>query len=123
MQAPRYQRGSLKVLKRKSQPDVWAFRYYAEENGQRVYKRKIVGTLIEFPKRKDAEKAIAQLRVEVNEGARCAPLNIEQLVAHYKQEELQRPGKAYSTIQSYTELLDKHRPQVGRFLIVGYKEH
>ena len=37
------------------------FRYYAEEVGRRVYK-KIVGTVIEFPKRKDAEKAVAQLR-------------------------------------------------------------
>jgi integrase len=106
MQAQRYQRGSLTILKRKSQPDVWAFRYYAEEKGHRVYKRKIIGTVLEFPKRRDAERAIAQVRVEVNEGAQCAPLNVEQLVVHYKKEELQRPGKAYSTIQSYTDFLD-----------------
>src|SRR5260370_902377 len=62
MQAQRYQRGSLSLLKRKSQPDVWVFRYYAEEGGRRAYKKKIVGTVIEFPKRKDAEKRVAQLR-------------------------------------------------------------
>ncbi len=33
MQAQRYQRGSLSILKRKSQPDAWMFRYYAQENG------------------------------------------------------------------------------------------
>lgn len=56
MQAQRYQRGSLGILKRKSQPDAWAFRYYTEEDGHRTYKRKIVGTVVEFPKRKDAER-------------------------------------------------------------------
>jgi hypothetical protein len=57
MQAQRYQRGSLSLLKRKSQPDVWVFRYYAGKGDERVYKKKIVGTVVEFPKRKDAEKA------------------------------------------------------------------
>src|ERR1035438_10146564 len=61
MQAQRYQRGSLILLKRKSQPDTWVFRYYAEERGHRTYKKKIVGTVTEFPKRKDAEKAVVQL--------------------------------------------------------------
>ena len=31
MQAQRYQRGSLSLLKRKSQPDTWVFRYYVDE--------------------------------------------------------------------------------------------
>jgi len=39
MQAQRYQRGSLTILKRKRQPDAWAFRYYTEEGGRNVYKR------------------------------------------------------------------------------------
>lgn len=106
MQAQRYQRGSLSILKRKSQPDAWMFRYYAEENGRRVYKRQYVGTVLEFPKRKDAEKAITQLRVEINEGARYTPMNIEQVVAHYKKDEL--PRKAYATVESYTNFLDNH---------------
>ena len=97
MQAPRYQRGSLSILKRKSQPDVWVFRYYAEEDGQRSYKKKIVGTVVEFPKRKDAEKAVMQLRVDINEGAAFAPINLEQLAAHYERVEL--PLKAHSTIE------------------------
>ena len=44
MEAQRYQGGSLSLKKRKSLPDVWVFRYYAEENGRSVYKRKIIGT-------------------------------------------------------------------------------
>jgi len=106
MQAQRYQRGSLSIMKRKSQPDAWVFRYYAEESGRRVYKKKIVGTVVELPKRRDAEKAIAQFRVEINEGAAFAPMNLEQLVAHYKSVEL--PGKAYSTQEGYKNFLDVH---------------
>jgi integrase len=106
MQAQRYQRGSLSLVKRKSQPDAWVFRYYAEEGGRRAYKKKIIGTVIEFPKRKDAEKAVTQLRVDVNDGASFAPMNVEQLVAHYKRVEL--PLKAHSTAEGYKSYLDLH---------------
>jgi integrase len=106
MQAQRYQQGSLSILKRKSQPDAWMFRYYTEENGRRVYKRKYVGTVVEFPRRKDVEKAVTQLRVEINEGAQNAPLNIAQVAAHYKKHEL--PHKAFATVVSYTTFLDTH---------------
>jgi integrase len=106
MQARRYQRGSLSLQKRKRQPDAWVFRYYAEENGRRAYKKKIVGTVIEFPKRKDAEKAVAQLRVDVNDGAAFAPMNLEQLIAHYQRVEL--PLKAYSTAEGYKNYLTLH---------------
>ena len=106
MQAHRYQRGSLSLLKRKSQPDVWVFRYYAEEAGHRVYKKKIVGTVIKFPKRKDAERAVSPVRVDVNEGAAFAPMNLEQLAAHYESVEL--PLKAHSTQEGYKNYLALH---------------
>lgn len=120
MKAQRYQRGSLSILKRKSQADAWVFRYYAEEDGRRVYKRKFVGTVIEFPKRKDAEKAITQLRVDVNEGAAFAPMNVEQLAAHYKSDEL--PRKAFSTIEGYKNFLDIHiTPKWGKHSLSSIK--
>ena len=98
MQAQRYQRGSLTILKRKRQPDAWMFRYYTQENGRHVYKRQFIGTVLEFPKRRDAEKAVTQLRVNINQGANHAPVNIEQVVAHYKKNEL--PRNAYATVVS-----------------------
>ena len=106
MQAQRYQRGSLSLLKRKSQPDKWVFRFYALVSGRRVYKKHIVGTVIEFPKRKDAEKAVMQLRVDVNDGAAFAPMNMEQLAAHYQQVEL--PLKAFSTREGYKSYIKLH---------------
>ena len=104
MQAQRYQRGSLSILKRKRQPDAWAFRYYTEEEGKRVYKRKIIGTVIEFPKRKDAERHLNHLRAAINEETAFAPLNVEQLVAHFKHYEA--PLKSFSTREGYRRMLD-----------------
>ena len=106
MKPHRYQRGSLSLQKLKSKPATWVFRYYAEEDGQRVYKKKIVGTVVELPKRKDAEKAVLQLRIDVNEGTAFSPMNVEQLVAHYKSNEL--PDKAYSTRENYKAVLGTH---------------
>jgi hypothetical protein len=70
----RYQQGSLLRMKRNRQPDIWVFRHYANDaEGQRRYRKTLVGTLLQYPTRKDAEKAIASLRHNINEGA-VAPL-------------------------------------------------
>lgn len=106
MQAQRYQRGSLRILKRKSQPDAWAFRYYVEINGRRVYKRVIIGSVTDFPKRKDAEKHVAQLRVDINNGAAFAPMTVEQLATHFINVEL--PLKSHSTQEGYRDFIDAH---------------
>jgi integrase len=120
MRAQRYQRGSLTVWKRMTLPNAWMFRYYTQEHGRRVYKRRYVGTVLDFPQRKDAEKAIMQLRVEINEGAQCAPLNFEQLAAHYRKDEL--PRKAYATILGYTDSLDDRIvPKWGRYPLSAIK--
>ena len=112
MQQARYQRGSLRLEKRRSQPDVWTFRHYVEENGRRAYKKQIVGSVLEFPKRKDAEKAVLNLRVSVNEGAPFAPMTIADLIAHYRIRELDR--LAFSTAEGYKVYLDRYiLPQYG----------
>ena len=61
MEAHRYQRGSLMLLKRKSLPDVWIYRYYAEENGRNVYRKTQVGTILDLPKRKDASLPLRRM--------------------------------------------------------------
>lgn len=120
MKAQRYQRGSLTVQKRKSLPDTWVFRYYTEEAGCRVYKKQIVGTVLQFPRRKDAEKAVAQLRVDINEGAEFAPMTLEQLAIHYQKTEL--PNKAYSTQVSYADYLRLHIiPRWGQHALASVK--
>jgi integrase len=106
MQAQRYQRGSLTIMKRKGQADVWSFRYYTEENGRSVYKRKIIGTVVEFPQRKDAEKELMKLRVDINEGAAFAPMTVEELAIHFLNHEV--PLKAYATREGYKNIIHTH---------------
>ncbi|WP_162601306.1 tyrosine-type recombinase/integrase [Occallatibacter savannae] len=101
--SPRYQRGSLSVLQHKNSPDAWVFRYYINEDGRRVYKRTTIGTLIDLPRRIDAERAVAQLRIEINERAGMHPYTIEELAAHFRRAEL--PHKACSTQNGYQSML------------------
>ncbi len=120
MKAPRYQRGSLMLQKRKSLPDTWVYRFYAQEKGRRVYKRHVVGTVTDLPKRKDAEKAVTQLRIHINEGAEFAPMNIEQLAAHYERVELSR--LAPSTQSVYSDNLRNHiLPRWGEYSLASIK--
>lgn len=120
MEAQRYQRGSLTLVKRRSQPDTWVFRWYANENGRRVYKRKVVGTVLQFPKRRDAEKAVEPLRVAINDGASFAPMNLRQLAAHYEKAEFDR--LAFSTQEAYRDYLEKHiLPKWGGYSMVEIK--
>jgi integrase len=106
-QQARYQRGSLRLEKRRSQPDVWTFRHYVEgPDGTRTYPRHVVGTVLEFPKRKDAEKAVMQFRVSINEGASFKPRSIAELVAHYRVHEF--PRLAFSTREGYKCYLDRY---------------
>lgn len=120
MKTQRYQKGSLTLQKLKSQPSIWVYRYYADENGKRVYKKVRIGSIVELPKRKHAEKAVMQLRIDVNEGSAFAPINIEQLAAHYKSNEL--PEKAYSTQEGYKAAIDSHIvPQWGEQALSAIK--
>jgi hypothetical protein len=86
-------------MKRNRQPDVWVFRHYANDaEGQRRYRKTWVGTLLQYPTRKDAEKAIASLRHNINEGA-VAPHTVGELIAHFNRHELDR--RSFSTAAGY----------------------
>jgi integrase len=106
-QQARYQRGSLRLEKRSSQPNVWTFRHYVDgPDGTRTYPKQTIGTVLEFPNRRDAEKAVLQLRVTINEGASFKPMNIHELVTHYREHEF--PRLAFSTTDGYTCYLDRY---------------
>jgi integrase len=106
-QQARFQRGSLRLEKRKSQPDVWTFRHYVDTpDGTRTYPKQTIGTLQEFPNRRDAEKAVLQLRVTINEGTSFKPMSVYELVAHYREHEF--PRLAFSTTDGYKCYLDRY---------------
>jgi integrase len=107
MEQARFQRGSLTLEKRKSQPDVWTFRHYVDApDGTRSYPKQTIGTVLEFPNRRDAEKAVLQIRISINEGASFKPMSVDELVAHYREHEL--PRLAFSTTDGYKCYLDRY---------------
>ena len=108
----RYQKGSLKRIKRKSGYLVWIFRWRATDaDGKRRPKKIVVGPVRELPTESDARRALQALRINVNldlsEQAR-PPRNFRTLVDHYRLKELVRQNderKAYSTKKGYESYL------------------
>jgi integrase len=108
----RYQKGSLKRIKRKSGYLVWIFRWReTDADGKRRPKKIVVGPVSELPTESDARRALQALRINVNldlsEQAR-PPRNFRTLVDHYRLKELVRQNderKAYSTKKGYESYL------------------
>ena len=94
----RFQNGSLIRVKNRTAPDTWYFRFYEDREGRRVYRKQRIGTVREFPHRRDAEKAVLVLRANINSGVR-SPETVNELIAHYLKHELIPAQKAYSTVE------------------------
>ena len=62
----RFQQGSLFRAKRKGCSDVWVFRWYDYSSGKRIYKKEIIGSVAQIQSRREAEKAVTELRNSIN---------------------------------------------------------
>ncbi len=101
----RFQRGSLLREPRKGKPDVWVFRFYEYTNGKRQYRRQIIGTVSELPLKRDAEKAVATLRANINSVIRV-PQTVAELIVHYREHELGR--KAFASQENHLVLTKRY---------------
>ncbi len=99
----RFQQGSLLKMKRKGSPDVWVFRWYENTTGERTYKKRTIGSVDEMPTRRDAEKAVLSLRININSEIRT-PERVCDLITHYRQRELTEERKAFATIENHLVL-------------------
>jgi integrase len=96
----RFQQGSLLKMKRKGCPDVWVFRWYENATGTRTYKKRTIGSVVELPTRRDAEKAVVSLRININAEV-STPQRVCDLITHYRQHELTPERKAFATIENH----------------------
>lgn len=103
----RFQKGSLIRMKRKGTPDVWVFRWYGYRNGKRAYFKQTIGTVIEYPLRRDAERAVLSLRININSQV-VTPQRVCDLIAHYHQHELIPERKAFASISSHLVLTRRY---------------
>lgn len=107
----RFQSGSLFKVKRKGRPDAWVFRFYEQQGGKRVYRKQTIGTVDQFPLRRDAEKEVASLRTRINFDVH-APQTVSELIEHYEQREL--PRKAFASQENHKVLVKRYiKPKWG----------
>src|SRR5271170_3471599 len=90
----RFQNGSLLKIKRRNGEQVWAFRWYEDAGGSRSYRKRIIGTVKQLPERRDAERAVSNLRNNINEGVQT-PQTVADLAAHYQKHELTPERKSF----------------------------
>jgi integrase len=107
------QQGSLIRRHRKRGPDVWQFRW-ADRGpfGKRIYRRRVIGTVCQYPDADSARKSVAGLLTEINMNGvkRCAlPMTIAEVRDHFIQRELTNDNlwRSYSTKRAYRAYLKK----------------
>ena len=107
------QHGSLIRSARKRGPDVWQFRW-ADRGpyGKRIYRKRVFGTVLQYPDADSARKAVVGLLREVtsNPLQRCPfPMTIAEMCDHFIQRELTKDNtwRSYSTKKAYKTYLNK----------------
>lgn len=113
VQADRMQRGSVIVSERKHGPAVWQFRWSESGPlGQRVYRRRVVGTLEEYANSEAVREAfkslIANSALEIQH-MKPAVMTIRELCQHFQARELAQDDnwRSFSTRKNYTFLLKR----------------
>jgi integrase len=72
-----------------------------------VRPKKIIGTVEELPTRRDAEKAVSDLRVTINNEV-ASPKTVSDLIAHYRVHELTAEKKAFVSIETHGIMCGKY---------------
>jgi integrase len=121
----RYQLGSLTTEKRKI-GIVWVYRWRESDGrGNKIQRKRIIGTKQEYPTRSAALKAVEGLTLDINvETASSAPITVGQLISHYKEVELSdsNSGKTRRTKDVYRYQLDNVvSPVWGAYLLRDVK--
>jgi integrase len=107
------QQGSLIRSNRKRGPDVWLFRW-AERSpqGKRIYRKRMIGTVCQYPDASAARTAVTGLLTEINSnGLRRdrLPLTVTEVCNHFEQRELMNDNiwRSYSTKKTYKAYLNR----------------
>ena len=113
------QHGSLIKSNCKRGPDVWQFRW-AERGpqGKRIYRKRVIGTVCQYPDADSARTAVTGLLAEINSnGLRHGPLplTVKEVCNHFEQRELTKDNiwRSYSTKKSYKAYLKRWILRIG----------
>jgi integrase len=107
------QQGSIIQATRKQGPDVWQFRWSEKDRGgRRIYRKRVIGTVRQYPDSQAARCATIALLAHINVGSDergACKLTIEQICEHFEQREL-RSGdsfRSFATVKTYRGYIRK----------------
>ena len=107
------QRGCMQRNSRKEGPDVWQFRWSETRfDGKRLYHKKIVGTVEQYPDEDAARRSVVGLVSELNADGRptkSGVLTVAQLCDHFEQRELSKDNtwRSHATKKIYQAYLSR----------------
>ena len=94
------QQGSVIQTSRKEGPDVWQYRWSEKDlNGQRVYRKRVIGTLEQYTDAAAVRRAASGLLSDVNLRSRQdrnGSITIDQLCEHFEQREMRSGASLWS---------------------------
>jgi hypothetical protein len=118
------QRGSIIQTGRKQGPNVWLFRWSEKNrNGRRVYRKRVIGTVEQYPDGESARVAEAALLTQVNADSRHSKegkTTVEENSEHFEQKELRSgdPFRSFATVKTYRGYIRKWvKPRWGCFYL------
>src|SRR6202162_30051 len=106
-------RGCMQRNSRKEGPDVWQFRWSEIRlDGKRLYHKKIVGTVEQYPDEDAARRSVVGLVSELNADGRptrSGVLTVAQLCDHFEQRELSKDNtwRSHATKKIYQAYLSR----------------
>jgi hypothetical protein len=98
---------------RKEGPDVWQFRWSETRlDGKRLYHKKIVGTVEQYPDEDAARRSVVGLVSELNTDGRptnSGTMTVAQLCDHFEQRELSKDNtwRSHATKKIYQAYLSR----------------
>ena len=107
------QQGSLIRGRRKRGPDVWQFRWADRGHcGKRIYRKRVIGTVCEYPDVNSARASVTALVREINSNPLQRfppPMTVAEVCEHFIQRELTNDNlwRSYSTKRAYKTYLKK----------------
>ena len=107
------QQGSIVQTGRKEGPDVWSFRWSEKNrNGRRVYRKRVIGTIQQYPDAQAARAATGALLAQVNADSShnvACKTTVAQICEHFERKEL-RSGdcfRSFAMVKTYRGYIRK----------------
>jgi integrase len=102
-----YQEGHIERIHHVNGPDQWTYRWWeTSKHGNRIHRRKIIGTVEIYPTIGAAKRAVESFRSEINAAAtKTVRMTVGEAWGHFQANELRDPNvdRSPTTVRSYLD--------------------